>query len=259
MLWTVGLFITAALLCAVAGPARGQGNAVDVSAYPADMQRAYKVFATRCSRCHAIGKPLAASYTTDQEWQDVIRRMARMQGASIAPSEQDDCRKFLVFHMKVRSGQQKLSAAPAANAAEPRPAAGAGPEPVAQTRDGVRIEVLAREPQSLRQPRDGNWVSEAPRGDETLYLVVRLLDDETREKIPYARVSARVLGGAENSARPLAPAVGPDGFHYGANLVAPPGRLRLSLTIEPPSLAQVGSTTLKLTRPMTVEVELERR
>lgn len=257
--------LTLCLIGGLAGKAGAQGKEVDVSAYPAEVQKAYRVFNTKCSRCHATSKPLAASYSTDQEWQGVIRRMARMPGAAISPAEQDDIRKFLVFHAAVRSGKQPLAPPSPAGGAEPRPAAAVRVEPVVVTRDGVRIEASAREPQSVRRPRDGgrsaptDWVTEAPRAEDTLYLIVRLLDDETREKLPYAKISARVVGGADSSTRTLVPALGPDGFHYGTNLAAPAGRIRISLSIDPPSLAQVGSTALKLTRPMTVEVELDRR
>jgi Fe2+ transport protein len=245
----------ASLLGLIAAGALAQGKDVDVSTYPTEVQKAYRVFASRCSRCHDTSKALAASYSTDKEWQGVIRRMARMSGAAISPAEQDDIRKFLVFHTGVRSGKQT----PATGTAEGRPAAPVHVEPFIVTRDGLRIEVLAREPQTLRRSHDGDWVTEAPRAEETLYLVVHLLDEETREKLPYAKVSARLIDGADSSTLTLAPALGPDGFHYGANLAAPAGRLRLSLTIEPPTLAQVGGTTLKLTRPVTVEAELDRR
>ena len=41
---------------------------IDVSAYPAPMQAAYKVFATKCSKCHTIARPINTMMTR-AEWE----------------------------------------------------------------------------------------------------------------------------------------------------------------------------------------------
>jgi hypothetical protein len=182
--------------------------------------------------------------------------MSRLPGAGISPADQNEVHKFLVYHADARSG--KLPAAPVA--APPGPAsitATPASAPVVATDEGLRIEVTTREPQSVRRSRDGQSTTEAPPSDATLYLVVQVKAAESGEKLPYATVSAR-LSTARGASQPLAPAMGPEGFHYGANLAAPPGPLQVEITIEPPAVAQVGSATALLSRPVTVKLDLVR-
>src|SRR3954451_20984812 len=79
-----------------AGAAIAQQDSVDVSSYPPEAQRDYQVFAAKCSRCHALSRPLRASYRTDRQWQDVITRMARLPGAGLSREDQAASVRFLV-------------------------------------------------------------------------------------------------------------------------------------------------------------------
>src|ERR1017187_10004149 len=47
---------------------------IDVGAYPAAQQAAYKVFSTKCSKCHTIALPLNTMRRPD-EWSRYVKRM----------------------------------------------------------------------------------------------------------------------------------------------------------------------------------------
>jgi hypothetical protein len=245
------------LFTAMAG---AQSDSVDVSSYPAEMQRTYRTFTSKCSRCHALSRPLGARYGSPQQWRDLIRRMARLPGAAISPADQEEIHKFLVFYAEARDGKRTAPGSPEPAKPEPRRGSDAPPPaPAAATRDGIRIEATVREPQPVRRLREGRWVEEAPAGEATLYLAVRVTEEKTSERLPYAEVRARIVSAsAEASFQSLVPAFGPEGFHYGANLAAPPGRVRLEVTIAPPPVALVGGTTPRLAQSITVALELDR-
>ena len=40
---------------------------IDVSGYPPEVQKAYKLFTTKCSKCHTIARPINTIMTRD-EW-----------------------------------------------------------------------------------------------------------------------------------------------------------------------------------------------
>lgn len=87
----VGLLVSAAA-CSLAPP-----NSIDVSGYPPDMQRRYALFAHKCSRCHALDRPLQ-SRIAQGGWLDYVRRMSRQPGAGITDAEQREIAAFLQYH-----------------------------------------------------------------------------------------------------------------------------------------------------------------
>src|SRR5687768_6737080 len=95
-----------ALLVGLSELAAQQSAAVDVSGYPPEVQKQYRVFVEKCSRCHDLSRPLTARYTTDAQWRDMVARMARKPGAGISRRDQGECTAFLVFHQKARAGQK---------------------------------------------------------------------------------------------------------------------------------------------------------
>jgi cytochrome c5 len=80
------------------GPAK-----IDVSKYPADMQKKYAVFTKKCSSCHTIARPINCEFATDEEWERYIKRMMRKAGPSlINVDEGKQIFDFVTFDSKLR-------------------------------------------------------------------------------------------------------------------------------------------------------------
>ena len=80
------------------GPAK-----IDVSKYPADMQKKYQVFTKKCSSCHTIARPINCEFALEDEWERYIKRMMRKAGASlISADDGKQIYEFLVFDSKTR-------------------------------------------------------------------------------------------------------------------------------------------------------------
>ena len=47
---------------------------VNVSSYPAEQQKGYKVFTDKCSKCHTIARPINTTMTKE-EWSRYVKRM----------------------------------------------------------------------------------------------------------------------------------------------------------------------------------------
>lgn len=254
-------------------------GAVDVSHYPPDVQKQYRVFAAKCSRCHDLSRPLSAKYTTEAQWQAMVARMARKPGAGISPKDQATITSFLVYNHQAQQG----NATPSAETGTPAAAAPAPPQGAPGTADvnltppasrsdsgatraegateggGLRVEVEASPAQPIVIPVDGRWTSEPPGPGENLFLSVRLIDAVTGEKVPYATVLVRVGGDNAAAAKPLRPLFGAHGFQYGGNFTAPPGDLEVSLQVEPPALGRVNDDGHRWTSPLNLKLTLHGR
>lgn len=69
---------------------------IDVSAYPAPMQAAYKVFSTKCSKCHTIARPINTTMTQD-EWSRYVKRMMHKPNSGISDSQGKQIFDFLSY------------------------------------------------------------------------------------------------------------------------------------------------------------------
>jgi len=80
------------------GPAK-----IDVSKYPAEMQKRYQVFAKKCSSCHTIARPINCEFALDDEWERYIKRMMRKAGPSlISADEGKQIFEFVTYDSKIR-------------------------------------------------------------------------------------------------------------------------------------------------------------
>lgn len=75
---------------------------IDVSTYPADMQKRYKLFATRCSKCHTIARPINSDFVLEDEWERYVKRMMRKPGSGINQAAGKDIYEFLAYDSKTR-------------------------------------------------------------------------------------------------------------------------------------------------------------
>jgi len=134
--WAGGLAIALSSAC---GP-RTEG--LDASKLPENVRADYEVFATKCSKCHSLARPLQAGITDDEQWVMYVKRMRRQPGSGISPHDEEVILRFLRYYAadlrrvqaEKRSGggasaPTPASAAPAAPAPSPAAPAPAAPAP----------------------------------------------------------------------------------------------------------------------------------
>jgi mono/diheme cytochrome c family protein len=85
---------------------------IDVSAYPAPQQAAYKVFATKCSKCHTIARPLNTMMKPD-EWNRYVKRMMHKPNSGISDSQGKQIFEFVVYDQSERKDKNPKAFFPA--------------------------------------------------------------------------------------------------------------------------------------------------
>lgn len=85
---------------------------IDVSAYPAPMQAAYKLFSTKCSKCHTIARPLNTMMKRD-EWERYVKRMMHKPNSGIGDSQGKQIFDFVVFDQTERKDKNPKAFFPA--------------------------------------------------------------------------------------------------------------------------------------------------
>ena len=68
---------------------------IDISAYPAEIQKDYKLFSSKCSKCHTIARPLNTMMSRD-EWERYVKRMMHKPNSGISDSQGKDIFAFLM-------------------------------------------------------------------------------------------------------------------------------------------------------------------
>ena len=79
------------------GPAK-----IDVSKYPAPMQANYKVFTTKCSKCHTVARAINCEFVLEDEWERYVKRMMNKAGTFISATEGKQIYEFVVYDSKTR-------------------------------------------------------------------------------------------------------------------------------------------------------------
>lgn len=69
---------------------------VDVSAYPPEMQKDYKLFATKCSKCHTIARPINTTMTRP-EWERYVKRMMHKPNSGISDKDGKAIFEFVMY------------------------------------------------------------------------------------------------------------------------------------------------------------------
>src|SRR6266498_5896602 len=85
---------------------------IDVSAYPAPQQAAYKVFAAKCSKCHTIARPINTLMKRD-EWERYVKRMMHKPNSGIGDSQGKQIFDFVVFDQAERKDKNPKAFFPA--------------------------------------------------------------------------------------------------------------------------------------------------
>ncbi len=83
-------------------------DTLDVSAYPPDVQKAYKLFAEKCAKCHTLARPLNTSMT-QEEWSRYVKRMMHKPNSGISDKQGKDIYEFLVYDQKNRKDKNPAS------------------------------------------------------------------------------------------------------------------------------------------------------
>ena len=74
---------------------------IDVSSYPADQQKGYKVFVEKCSKCHTIARPVNTTMT-QPEWSRYVKRMMHKPNSGISDSQGKAIYEFLAIDQQTR-------------------------------------------------------------------------------------------------------------------------------------------------------------
>ena len=74
---------------------------LDVSAYPAAQQANYKLFASKCSKCHTIARPLN-TMMTKAEWERYVKRMMHKPNSGISDAQGKQIFDFMVYDQTER-------------------------------------------------------------------------------------------------------------------------------------------------------------
>ena len=88
---------------------------IDVSKYPPDMQAGYKLFATRCGKCHTIARAINCEFVLEDEWERYVKRMMRKPGSDISSAQGKEIFEFVAYDSKTRKKalyERKLKEAP---------------------------------------------------------------------------------------------------------------------------------------------------
>ena len=74
---------------------------INVSAYPADQQKGYKVFGEKCSKCHTIARPINTTMTK-AEWERYVKRMMHKPNSGISDTQGKTIFDFLAYDQENR-------------------------------------------------------------------------------------------------------------------------------------------------------------
>jgi len=85
---------------------------IDIGAYPAPQQSAYKVFTTKCSKCHTIARPMNTMMKRD-EWERYVKRMMHKPNSGISDAQGKMIFDFLVYDQTERKDKNPKAFFPA--------------------------------------------------------------------------------------------------------------------------------------------------
>lgn len=75
---------------------------IDVSKYPADIKRKYKVFEELCGKCHTLARAVNCNFVLEDDWERYIKRMMRRGRGLITADVAQQAFDFAVYDSKVR-------------------------------------------------------------------------------------------------------------------------------------------------------------
>jgi cytochrome c5 len=85
---------------------------IDVSKYPAALQANYKLFSTKCSKCHTIARPINTMMKRD-EWERYVKRMMHKPNSGINDNQGKQIFDFLIYDQTERKDKNPQAFFPA--------------------------------------------------------------------------------------------------------------------------------------------------
>src|SRR5215469_17925065 len=76
-------------------------TSINVSSYPAEQQKGYKVFSEKCAKCHTIARPINTTMTKP-EWERYVKRMMHKPNSGISDSQGKLIYDFLAYDQENR-------------------------------------------------------------------------------------------------------------------------------------------------------------
>ena len=74
---------------------------INVSAYPPEQQKGYKVFVDKCAKCHTIARPINTTMTKP-EWERYVKRMMHKPNSGISDAQGKTIFEFLAYDQEMR-------------------------------------------------------------------------------------------------------------------------------------------------------------
>jgi hypothetical protein len=71
------------------------GDGLDAAKLPPEVRDDYGVFASRCSKCHALARSLNSGIDDDDFWKLYVSRMRRQPASGISPEDEVPILRFL--------------------------------------------------------------------------------------------------------------------------------------------------------------------
>jgi hypothetical protein len=84
---------------------------IDVSSYPPDQQKGYKVFADKCSKCHTIARPINTTMAKP-DWERYVKRMMHKPNSGISDSQGKTIYDFLAYDQSTRKDKNPSAFSP---------------------------------------------------------------------------------------------------------------------------------------------------
>lgn len=77
-------------------------DSLDVSKYPADIQKGYQLLKVKCAKCHTASRPLNSQFADAPTWERYVKRMMAKPGCDIPSAEGKQIYQFLAHDSKAR-------------------------------------------------------------------------------------------------------------------------------------------------------------
>ncbi|MBI3071772.1 MAG: hypothetical protein HYY84_06540 [Deltaproteobacteria bacterium] len=81
-------------------------DSIDVKGYPAKIRSMYKTFASKCSRCHTLARPINTDMSAGA-WMRYVKRMMNKPDSGISPKLGKQIYQFLKFHQAKKDEKKK--------------------------------------------------------------------------------------------------------------------------------------------------------
>lgn len=91
---------------------------IDVAQYPAEQQKAYKLFEAKCVTCHTLARGINTEMVLPADWERYIKRMMYKPNSGISSVEARTLFRFLAYDASVRKAdllRKAMAGLPAAD------------------------------------------------------------------------------------------------------------------------------------------------